>query len=140
MVIKNKAIILALCLLCWTSTPHYDAVKSDNAILYAIFKDRFNEPIEVMYFLMNDMKLFKTTSNDENKIAIVLWTIKGSFKQEGYEVSDVIVIIHNHVIYTHFSPDDIVVYNVFKGEGFEGKFYIYVRRNKTIYELAERLR
>ena len=140
---KNKAIILALCLLCWTPTGvtnHYNAVKSEDKIMYAIFEDRFTEPIEVMYFLMDDMRLFKITSNYENTIVLKIWELKRDFKQKDYEIPNVIVIIHNHNQQAYFSDTDINAYRLFKGEGFEGKFYIYVYRNKTIYELAERLR
>ena len=135
-------LILATCLLCWTSVgaPNYNAVKSDDAILYAIFKDKFTEPIESIYFLMNDMRLFKITSNHEDKVSFVLSKLVKEFKQSGHEVSDVMVIIHNHEIRAYFSNSDIVMYRLFRGEGFEGKFYIYVWRTKGIYELAERLR
>ena len=134
---------ITLCLLCWTSTGisnHYNAVKSDDAIMYALFKDRFTEPMEVMYFLMNDMRLLKATSNDETKISLRIWDLERKFKSQGYEISDVIVIIHNHTKRAYFSTSDIEMYKIFRGMGFEGKFYIYVERNKTIYELAEKYR
>jgi len=133
-------LLIVLSLLCWTSTPHYNSVKSEDKIMYAIFENRFTEPIEVMYFLMNDMRLFKVTSNHENKVSFVLPVLVGEFKQNGYDISDIIVIIHNHQKRTYFSRSDIVIYGLFKGEGFDGKFYIYVWRTKGIYELAERLR
>lgn len=133
-------LLIALSLLCWTSTANYNAVKSEDKIIYALFKDRFTEPIEVMYFLMNDMRLFKVTSNDENKISFVLPTLVEEFKQNGYDFSDVIVIIHNHMKRAYFSRDDIIIYGLFKGEGFDGRFYIYVYRTRNIYELVERLR
>ena len=66
--------------------------------------------------------------------------LKQDFKQRGYGIPDVIVIIHNHTKRAYFSRSDIIIYGLFKGEGFEGKFYIYVYRTKSIYELAERLR
>ena len=135
-------LIIALSLLCWTSTyaPNYNAVKSEDKIMYAIFKNRFTEPIEVMYFLMNDMRLFRATSNDESKVSLRIWELKREFKQNGYEISDIVVIIHNHDKVAYFSPSDINVYKIFRGEGFEGKFYIYVYRTKGIYELSERFR
>ena len=136
-------LIIALCLLCWTSTGvtnHYNAVKSEDKIMYAIFWNKFTEPIEVMYFLMDNMKLYKITSNDENRVSFRMWELKAWFKQGGYKISCVIVIIHGHTKLARFSRDDIITYKLFKGEGFEGKFYIYVHRTKAIYELAEKLR
>ena len=133
-------LIIALCLLCWTGVENYNAVKSENKIMHAIFKNRFKEPIEVMYFLMSDMRLFKVTSNHENKVSFVLPTLVKEFKQNEYDISDVIVIIHNHQKRAYFSNEDIIIYRLFRGEGFDGKFYLYVYRTKSIYELAERLR
>ena len=140
--IKTKwLLVVVLCLLCWTGTAnHHNAIKSEDKIMYAIFENRFTEPIEVMYFLMDDMRLFKITSNDENRISFEMEKLKWDFKQRGYTIPDVIAIIHNHKKRTYFSRGDIIVYGLFKGEGFEGKFYIYVYRTKSIYELAERLR
>ena len=77
---RNKIIILALCLLCLTSATNYNAVKSDDAILYAIFKNRFKEPIEVMYFMMHDARILKATSYDENKISLRMWALESSFR------------------------------------------------------------
>ena len=136
-------LLIALSLLCWTSTGvtnHYNAVKSEDKIMYALFKDGFTEPIEVMYFLMDDMRLFRITSNEENRISFGMPELKAGFRQNGHEVSNVIVIIHSHTTQAYFSESDIIVYKLFKGDGFEGKFYIYVYRTKAIYELAERFR
>ncbi len=108
--------------------------------MYAIFKNRFTEPIEVMYFLMNDTSLYRLTSNEANRIRFRLWEVENDLKQKGFEISDVIVIIHNHTRETYFSSNDIIMYASFKHEGFEGRFYIYVWRTRSIYELAERLR
>ena len=141
--VKTKWLLtIALCLLCWTSVdaPNYNAVKSNDKILYALFKNKFKEPIEVLYFLMNDMKLYRLTSNHENKVSFVLPELVREFRQNGYEVSDIIVIIHNHTSRAYFSNSDIVMYRLFRGMGFEGKFYIYVWRTKGIYELATRMR
>lgn len=130
---------IALCLLCWSSvnTSNYNVIKSEDKVIYALFKDMFTEPIEVIYFLMNDTTLYKATSNYENKIFLNIWVLKKDFKQTGHTFSDVIVIIHNHMKDACFSENDIDAYRTFKSVGFEGKFYLYVYRNKTIYELAE---
>ena len=118
-------LIIALCLLCWTSisAPNYNAIECHDKIIYAIFEDRFTETIEVMYFLMDDMKVYKLTSNEENRIRFNMWELKEDFKQSGHEISNIIVIIHNHERHAYFSNDDIIVYKTFRGEGFGGKFY-----------------
>ena len=136
-------LLIVLSLLCWTSTGdanHRNAVKSEDKIMYAIFKDGFKEPIEIIYFLFNDMVVCKITSNYENKVFINIRKLKRVFKENGYIVSDVIVIIHNHIADVYFSEADIDTYETFKSMGFEGTFYIYVHRTKGIYELAERFR
>ena len=134
---------IALCLLCWSSvntSNNYNVVKCKDKVIYALFKDMFTEPIEVIYFLMDDMALYKITSNYENKVYLNMWVLKKDFNQNGHTFSDIIVIIHNHTRNTYFSSDDIDAYRTFKNAGFEGKFYLYVYRNKTIYELTEGLR
>lgn len=142
--VKTRGLIILVlslvCGICINISAHYNAVKSEDKIMYAIFKDKFTEPIEVMYFLMDDMKLLKITSHDEIRIEFKIWELKKDFERNGYEISNIIVIIHNHMKCAYFSDDDINTYRTFKGEGFKGKFYIYVHRNKGIYELAEYLR
>jgi hypothetical protein len=89
---------------------------------------------------MNNMKLYKVTSNNKARVIFVFRRLKKEFKQKGHEISDIIIIIHGHDRLAYFSSQDIITYKKFKGEGFEGKFLLYVWRNKTIYELAEKLR
>ena len=136
-------LLIVLSLLCWTSTGdanYRNAVKSEDKIMYAIFKDGFKEPIEIIYFLFNDMVVCRITSTYENKVFINIRELRRDFKKNGYIVSDVIVIIHNHITDAYFSEADIDTYKTFRNMGFEGKFYIYVHRTKGIYELAERFR
>ena len=135
-------LLIVLSLLCWTSTgdANYNAVKSEDKIMYALFENMFTEPIEVLYLLTNDMRGYKLTSNYENIVLFRMWELEKTLKRDGYKISDIIVIIHNHTTQAYFSRRDIISYKVFKSNGFEGKFYIYVSRNRTIYELAENLR
>ena len=115
----------------------YNTIECRDKIIYAIFKDKFKEPIEVMYFLMDDMNLYKITSNYENRISFRIWELKERLANRGYKISNIIAVIHNHTKRAYFSRTDIVAYKLFKGEGFDGKFYLYVYRNKKIYELIE---
>ncbi len=133
-------LILALCLLCWTSASNYNAEKCHDKVIYALFKNKFKEPIEIIYFMMDDARIFKVTSYLENRVSFSVRNLKSEFRTKGYEVSNIILIIHNHTKRAYFSTSDIIMYRLFKGMGFDGKFYLYVYRTRKIYELAERLR
>ena len=115
----------------------YEVNKVTDKILYAIFGNRFNEPVEVMYLLMNDMTLYKITSNYESHIYATLYDIGKKLDRDGYEISDILIIIHGHKSSRYFSTADVATWRRFKRAGFTGKFCLYLERNKTIYEITE---
>jgi len=115
----------------------YEVNKCTDKLMYAIFGDKFKEPIEVIYFLMYDSRLYKVTSNDEKKTSFNLSYVQKMWKKDGYDVSDIIVVIHGHEKSRYFSPSDIRQWRRLKRAGFTGDFYIYLKRNKTIYKITE---
>ena len=115
----------------------YEVNKCTDRLIYAIFKDKFTEPIEVIYFLMNDMKLYKLTSNYENKVGFDLYNVQKMWKRDGYKVSDIMVVIHGHKTSRYFSPSDVRRWRSLQRAGFTGDFCIYLKRNKTIYIITE---
>jgi len=115
----------------------FEVNKCTNKLMYALFEDKFTEPIEVIYFLMNDLRLYGVTSNFENKVGFDLYNTQKIWKKDGYIVSDIIVVIHGHKKSRYFSPSDIRRWRSLKRAGFTGDFCIYLKRNKTIYIITE---
>lgn len=115
----------------------YKRYKCYDKVVYVIFEDKFIEPIESMYLLMEDMTLYRVTSNQEFTVNFDMEDLKKEMKKNGHTISDVMIIIHNHYTYRYFSPSDVRAWRSFKREGFTGNFYLYVTTAKTIYELRE---
>jgi len=115
----------------------YEVNKCTNKLMYAIFGDKFKEPIEVIYFLMNDATLYKVTSNYENIVGFNLYNTQKMWEKDDYKISDIIVVIHGHERLRYFSPNDIQQWQSLKRAGFVGGFYLYLKRNKTIYIITE---
>lgn len=115
--------------------------KVDNELLLFLFKSVFKEPIETMYFLTNDFKVYYITSNQENGIHFKMEDIKKALKEDDCTISDIILIVHNHIPLAgydilEFSKGDIYTWQTFRGEGFTGKFYLYVQGLGRIYKLT----
>lgn len=102
-----------------------------------MFKDGFTEPIEIFYVLMNDMKIYKFTSNYESRILFSVDYVEDELQSRGHEISNILVMIHGHWKSGRFSPSDIRVWRSLKRKGFIGHFYMYLKRDDTIYELEE---
>lgn len=117
----------------------YEKVKCTTKIIYEIFKGKFTEPFEVCYLLTSDYTLYKITSNDEVRINFSWRDIKKALKKNGHEISDIIIIIHNHLVGTsrEFSLTDIQTWYEVKKMGFTGNYYLLYQGNKIIYELIE---
>lgn len=118
---------------CWRQ------VKVRDKLTYVCFKDKFREPVEILYLLTVDFTLYRITSNDEVRITFSMEEVKRMMKKNGHDMTDVIVIIHNHLPFTsrRFSQNDIHSWRSFKREGFTGNFYLYLQGYNIIYELIE---
>ena len=117
----------------------YKKYKCYSKMVYIIFKDKFTEPIEILYLLASDGTLYKITSHHEDRISFDMKDLKKALKKNGHKISDIIIIIHNHPPNTprDFSLIDIHTWYEFKNEGFTGNFYLYPQGSGVIYELRE---
>jgi len=117
----------------------YRKYKCYSKLVYIIFEDKFKEPIEILYLLTSDKTLYKVTSNHEDRIDFSMDYLKKELKKNGHEISDIIIIIHNHPPSggREFSDMDIQTWYDFKAEGFTGNFYLYPQGSGVIYELRE---
>lgn len=117
----------------------YKVCKVRAKLVYASFVKKFTEPIEVCYLLTSDFTVYRITSNNEIRINFKMFDLKRILKKGGHEMSDIIVIIHNHLPATsrYFSMMDIQTWYDFKRMGFDGNYYLLYQGNKVIYELIE---
>lgn len=117
----------------------YKKVVCRSRVVYQIFDGKFTEPFEVCYLLTSDYTLYKVTSFDEKKVSFKFDDLEEILKGNGHKMSDVIIIIHNHLPQTSrsFSPRDIQSWYNFKAMGFTGNYYLRYNGNKIIYELIE---
>jgi hypothetical protein len=114
--------------------------KVHDKLTYSIFDDKFIEPFENLYLLTYDLTLYKITSNDERYVDFHMDWLKKLLKKNGHEISDIMIIIHNHPpnVPRGFSHADIQTWYEFKKEGFTGNFYLYISMLQVIYELREK--
>lgn len=96
-----------------------------NSFYYYMFKDQ----IEHIYFIMIDGVILHNTSNYHHKVAIPFDFIE-QLKNKGYKVSDIIIVIHNHVTPSRISEGDIKQWNWLRSKGFRGDFLIYYQTPK----------
>ncbi len=118
---------------CWKAYKVYDK------LIYLIFNDKFIEPFENLYLLTYDLMLYTITSHDERSVDFHMDWLKKLLKKNGHEISDIMIIIHNHppTATRGFSRADVQTWYNFKREGFTGNFYLYISGFKIIYELRE---
>lgn len=117
----------------------YKVYKVHCKLVNLIFDSKFIEPFENLYLLTYDLTLYHITSYDEGSVDFQMDWLKKLLKKGGHEISDVMIIIHNHPIKAlrGFSRADIQTWYDFKREGFTGNFYLYISGFKIIYELRE---
>lgn len=97
----------------------------------------FTEPVETIYFIMEDGVGFRHSNQDERIIYIDVEELKKSLKtlERTYEIKDISIVIHNHRIERKFSISDKRFYGNLKKYGFNGQFLIYCHRTKEVYNI-----
>jgi len=99
------------------------------------FSKLFTEPIEILYIIMKDGTPFRYTSFDENRIWLNVEEMERGLRtpDRKYSISDIAIIIHNHLIEDKASDDDRRQLKDLKKHGFKGLFLIYCKRTNKTY-------
>lgn len=107
---------------------------------FNFFAPLFTEPIERVYFIMKDGTLFKHTDCYENLIYMRIGELETGLNtsEKSYKIEDIAIVIHNHRINKHFTPEDICQYEDLKRYGFNGLFMIYCHMTNETYCLEEK--
>ena len=85
----------------------------------------FAEPFEILYLIMYDTSGFGLTTMQENQVQVSVAWLVGYLAEEGYEVSDIAIMIHDHLRDPHFSWGNGMVLNQLRERGFDGSFGVY---------------
>ena len=119
-----------------------------GSILSAEEKDDFNpwqslftEPIETIYIIMKDDKVFKQSNQDEVKVYMDSGRLEEAlknFKGKNYGIKDIAVIIHNHLKIRSFSDEDRKQYRSLKKYGFNGYFLVYCHISNEVYDIEDK--
>ena len=98
----------------------------------SIFRACFKEPFERIVFLMKDGNAITYTTHHEPFVIMNYGWFRQALKKRGYQISDVIYCIHNHLSSPRFSPKDKDLYRWMKNDGFTGIFALYHQVTKEI--------
>lgn len=99
-----------------------------------------NQPIEILVYFTKKHCYQTTSLNAFYVDCNILW-LEGELKKNGESISDIVLIIHNHLLPGGFSKDDgdIAVYRYFTNRGFKGLFCLWFNHQITrIWILQER--
>ena len=107
-----------------------------NSTIYVtegnIFRMCFNEPFERLVLLMKDGNSITYTTQHEYCVHVSFGYIRHSIKKRGYETSDIIFCIHNHLVSPRFSQKDKDFCRHMRDDGFTGIFAIYHRPSSRV--------
>lgn len=98
----------------------------------SLFNSWFTEPTEVCYLIMCDGSMYKFMSYESNKIKISIVRLE----KDGYKISDIALVIHNHFVLPHFSSNDKNIFRQLYHKGFRGKFLLWRYKIKWIKQLV----
>lgn len=98
----------------------------------------FTEPIEILYFITHDFIPHRLTSNDERQVVFYTDRLREDLKKEGYEIKDLIMVIHNHLKLGRISEKDKRFYRWLLANGFHGVFAIYLQGTNTVLIYEEK--
>jgi len=99
----------------------------------------FTEPGEIVYFIMKDRQPFQVSSGRVKSIHVPIEELKKRLKneEEGYEIKDIAIVIHNHRTKARFLEADWKFYRDLKRRGFNGRFLMYCHRTKITYDIED---
>ena len=102
-------------------------VSSDTYITKGnLYKEIFTEPIESMMFLFVDGRFYIFTSCYPHKVEGQISAVVEYFeKKEKQQISDLVLVVHNHLDISRFSEQDDDTYRYLKQSGFAGRFLIF---------------
>jgi GTP-dependent phosphoenolpyruvate carboxykinase len=103
----------------------YDAEKS-------ILSQAFREPVETIYCVCYNGRIWSYTSLEEYRINITATDLNNAMKKNGMTLVDIAYVVHNHFGMTRMSPGDKAFLQAMIARGFRGAFAIYSQGSKKV--------
>ena len=124
-----RRVLVAIIIFIMFIIPSHLNLSPEDIVIYGskadLYKELFREPYEVLLLQTWDGKLYSLSNRLDTKIVIPIYYLKKILAEDGYKISDLIVIIHNHHFIFRFSQSDIKYYRILKQEGFHGLYLLY---------------
>lgn len=118
-------LLLLLLFPSWTTNQGMDVYVMKGKLNW---KASFTEPFEILYLLVigeHDTPLIGLTTMEEDRINVSVAFIIEFLKADGYELSDVAIMIHNHFESPFLSWGNGIVLKKLRDKGFKGSFGVY---------------
>lgn len=118
-------LLLLFLLPAWTTNQETDVYVIRGQLHW---KTLFAEPFETLYIILLDEKcsIIGFTTLEENEVSISVSFLREFLKADGHEISDIIMVVHNHSFGSpFFSWDNGLFLKKLRGEGFKGAFGVY---------------
>lgn len=104
-----------------------------------IFQRSFTEPFETIMFLTWRGTVVGYTNHMAGQVSAPLELVNADLRLKGQDITDVILVVHNHFACSTFSPRDKKYYNHIKSKGFTGVFVLWdTARNKMVNRLPKK--
>lgn len=131
---KVKSLVLSLIFLIVTLQLSAEEKRKINS-----WQELFTEPCEIIYFIMKDSQPFRVSSGGVTNTHVPIEELSKRLKneEEGYEIKDIAIVIHNHHTGRRFSPADWTFYRDLKHRGFNGRFLMYCHKTKEVYNIED---
>jgi len=89
------------------------------------WKLSFAEPFEIIFLLLYDTRLIGLTTQDEHAVDVSVSFIEEFLEADGYGISDIAIVLHNHFRSSFFSWGNGLVLKELRRRGFKGSFGVY---------------
>lgn len=134
---KKLLSILVFCTLIFSVSvaSDFQAVEVYTQRLQSDWVSAFSEPFEILYLIMYDTSGFGLTTMEEGRINITVTYLVEYLREEGYELSDIAIMLHNHFRIPRLSWEDERRLRELRNRGFRGSFGVYhVPSGKIIFD------
>ena len=130
--------ILTLALICLLMLAYVLSAKEKGHINF--WQKLFTEPVETIYFIMEDGVGFRHSNQYERIIYLNVEKLEKRLKtpEKIYKIKDIAIVIHNHFEKARFSDSDYRQYRALKKRGFNGRFLLYCRRTNKTYCIEDK--
>lgn len=97
-----------------------------------IFSKSFTDPFEILYMVCYNGDVLYLTTRTQNAIYVDAYYTREFLKENGKELKDVCIMIHNHFVRPGLSYANSINLKALRRMGYKGSFCIYITTTKKI--------